>query len=52
LSGLAIRPVAAADAPALLRFELEHRAYFESWVNARDPAFYSAQGVGGGGLAN
>jgi [ribosomal protein S5]-alanine N-acetyltransferase len=45
LSGLAIRPVAAADAPALLRFELEHRAYFESWVNARDPAFYSAQGV-------
>ena len=45
MSGLAIRPVAAADAPALLRFELEHRAYFESWVNARDPAFYSEQGV-------
>jgi ribosomal-protein-alanine N-acetyltransferase len=37
--------VAAADAPALLGFELEHRAYFESWVNARDPAFYSVQGV-------
>jgi ribosomal-protein-alanine N-acetyltransferase len=45
LSGLAIRPVAAADAQSLLRFELEHRAYFESWVNARDPAFYSVQGV-------
>lgn len=45
MSGLAIRPLAAADAPALLGFELEHRAYFESWVNARDPAFYSAQGV-------
>jgi len=37
--------VAAADAAALLRFELEHRAYFERWVNARDPAFYSAGGV-------
>ena len=45
MSGLAIRPVAAVDAPALLRFELEHRAYFESWVNARDPKFYSEQGV-------
>jgi ribosomal-protein-alanine N-acetyltransferase len=40
-----LRPVAGADAAALLRFELEHRAYFERWVNARDPAFYSADGV-------
>ena len=45
MSGPAIRPVAAADAAALLRFELAHRAYFESWVNARDPGFYSEQGV-------
>jgi ribosomal-protein-alanine N-acetyltransferase len=45
LSGLAIRPVVAGDAAALLRFELEHRAYFERWVNARDPKFYSEQGV-------
>src|SRR5438552_9616916 len=45
LSELHIRPVAAADPAALLRFELEHRAYFERWVNARDPAFYSADGV-------
>jgi len=45
LSELSIRPVAAVDADALLRFELEHRAYFERWVNARDPAFYSPQGV-------
>ena len=45
MSGVAIRPVAAADAPALLAFELTHRAYFESWVNARDPGFYSEQGV-------
>jgi [ribosomal protein S5]-alanine N-acetyltransferase len=45
LSGVAIRRVTAADAPALLAFELTHRAYFESWVNARDPGFYSEQGV-------
>jgi ribosomal-protein-alanine N-acetyltransferase len=45
LSGLAIRPVVAADAAALLQFELAHRAYFESWVNSRDPSFYSEQGV-------
>ena len=37
--------MAAGDAAALLRFELEHRAYFERWVNARDPKFYSEQGV-------
>ena len=42
---LRIRPLAAGDAEALLRFELAHRAYFERWVNARDPKFYSAQGV-------
>jgi len=45
LSSVHIRPVAAADAAALLRFELENRAYFERWVQARDAAFYSADGV-------
>ena len=45
LSHLAIRPVVAGDVDALLAFELEHRAYFERWVNARDPRFYSEQGV-------
>jgi ribosomal-protein-alanine N-acetyltransferase len=45
LTVLQIRPLAAGDAAALLRFELTHRAYFERWVNARDPAFYSEQGV-------
>ena len=45
MSGLAIRPVAARDAASLLAFELEHRAYFERWVNARDPRFYGEQGV-------
>ena len=45
MSSVHIRPVAAADAAALLRFELENRAYFERWVQARDAAFYSADGV-------
>ncbi len=45
MSGLSIRPVVAADADALLAFERAHRAYFERWVSARDPRFYSAQGV-------
>jgi ribosomal-protein-alanine N-acetyltransferase len=45
LSTLRIRPVAAGDAVALLHFELEHRAYFERWINARDAKFYTAQGV-------
>ena len=45
LATLRIRPVAAGDAAALLRFELAHRAYFERWINARDPTFYSEQGV-------
>jgi ribosomal-protein-alanine N-acetyltransferase len=45
LAELRIRPVVAADAAALLRFELTHRTYFERWVQARDPAFYNADGV-------
>jgi len=46
LTALRLRRVAAGDAPALLRFELEHRAYFERWITARDPKFYSDEGVG------
>ncbi len=45
MSTVRIRPVAADDAGALLRFELAHRAYFERWVNARDPSFYCDKGV-------
>jgi ribosomal-protein-alanine N-acetyltransferase len=45
LATLRIRPVAAGDAVALLRFEREHRTWFERWINARDPKFYSEQGV-------
>ena len=42
---LRLRRLAIGDAAALLQFELEQRAYFERWVNARDPAFYSEPGV-------
>ena len=45
MSTLRIRPVAAGDAVALLRFEREHRAWFERWINARVAGFYSEQGV-------
>ena len=45
MTGVSIRPVVAADVAALLRFELAHRAYFEQWINAREPAFYSERGV-------
>ena len=45
MATLRIRPVAAGDAVALLRFEREHRTWFERWINARDPKFYSEQGV-------
>jgi len=39
-----IRPLSAADAPALWDFEQAHRAYFEQWVNARPAHFYTAEG--------
>jgi ribosomal-protein-alanine N-acetyltransferase len=42
---LRIRPLTGDDAGALLQFEVEHRAFFERWINARDPSFYSAHGV-------
>jgi ribosomal-protein-alanine N-acetyltransferase len=45
LDSLGIRPLASGDVAALLRFELEHRAYFERWVNARGSGFYSEPGV-------
>ena len=35
----------AADADALLAFELHNRAFFEARINARPAAFYSTEGV-------
>ena len=45
MTPLAIRPPTLADAPALLAFELENRAYFEHWIHPRDPGYYSEAGV-------
>ena len=44
-AGLQLRPVAAADLEELLDFELRNRAFFETHINARPPAYYSADGV-------
>lgn len=44
-SGHTLRTLAPGDAGALLAFELANRAWFERHVEARDPAFYSADGV-------
>ena len=42
---LTIRPPRPDDAAELLDFELRNRAWFESLINARDPSYYSADGV-------
>ena len=36
---------APSDAEALLQFELKNRAYFEQWINARSPDYYSLPAV-------
>jgi len=35
----------AGAAAELLQFELDNRAYFERWINARDASYYSLDGV-------
>ena len=40
-----IRELKTTDAPALLAFEIRNREWFESHIDARDPSFYSLQGV-------
>lgn len=40
-----VSPITPAAVGALLAFELDNRAYFQSWINPRDPAFYSSEGV-------
>ena len=42
---LRIRELTDADAEALLAFEIENREWFESHIEAREPGFYSPQGV-------
>lgn len=40
-----VRELRITDAQALLAFETDNRQWFESHIDARDPAFYSLQGV-------
>lgn len=40
-----LTPPVVADLEALLDFELRNRLFFEKHINARPPAFYSAEGV-------
>lgn len=40
-----LRELQTTDTEALLDFEVENRGWFESHIEARDPAFYSLQGV-------
>lgn len=42
---LKISPPTLSDADALLAFEVENRAYFEQWINARANDYYSASAV-------
>ena len=42
---LHLSPPASADLPGLLAFELDNRAYFESWVTARAPSYYTPEGI-------
>ena len=42
---LKIARPAPSDAHSLLQFELENRAYFEQWINARSPDYYSLAAV-------
>ncbi|UTH72793.1 GNAT family N-acetyltransferase [Chromobacterium sp. IIBBL 290-4] len=44
---ISLKPPLLEDAAVLLDFELANRAYFEHWINARQPAFYSLDGVRG-----
>jgi len=40
-----IRTLQVTDAEALLAFEVQNREWFERHIEARNPAFYSIQGV-------
>jgi ribosomal-protein-alanine N-acetyltransferase len=40
-----IRELKSTDTEALLAFEVRNREWFETHIDARDPSFYSLQGV-------
>ncbi|WP_223455503.1 MULTISPECIES: GNAT family N-acetyltransferase [unclassified Pseudomonas] len=45
MESFSVRELKKADAQALLAFEIQNREWFESHIDARDPSFYSLQGV-------
>ena len=45
MESFSVRELKMTDAQALLAFEIHNREWFESHIDARDPAFYSLQGV-------
>ncbi|KPA90166.1 acetyltransferase, ribosomal protein N-acetylase [Pseudomonas asplenii] len=45
MSSFRVRRLEGTDTQALLAFETHNREWFESRIDARDPAFYSLQGV-------
>jgi ribosomal-protein-alanine N-acetyltransferase len=45
LDRLQLLPPTSADLPDLLAFELDNRAYFETWVTARAPSYYSQEAI-------
>lgn len=45
MASFTVRELKNTDAQALLAFEMHNREWFESHIDARDPAFYSLQGV-------
>lgn len=45
MDSFSVRELKSNDAEALLAFEMHNREWFETHIDARDPAFYSLQGV-------
>lgn len=45
MESFSVRELRKTDAEALLAFEIQNREWFESHIDARDPTFYSLQGV-------
>ncbi|MGF6221323.1 GNAT family N-acetyltransferase [Pseudomonas frederiksbergensis] len=45
MSPVRIRTLQSTDAEALLAFEMDNREWFERFIDARDAAFYTVQGV-------
>ncbi|POF43366.1 GNAT family N-acetyltransferase [Pseudomonas laurylsulfativorans] len=45
MESFSVRELKMSDAQALLAFEIRNREWFESHIDAREPSFYSSQGV-------